>query len=123
LLPSVGPQLRAVSVPGPRAPGSVSRRLASYGESGCGSDTGDELVDALLVDILIEIIEVAVELEQTVELRHEVARYGAACCGQRTGTTLAPGEHTIEGGCLASNPAAIRFQGSPWRRYSRCSAK
>lgn len=78
--------------------------------------------DILLVNVLVKIIEVAVELEQTVELGHEVARDSAACCGQRTGTTLAPGEHTIEDGCLASNPAATRLQGSPWRRRSRAAA-
>jgi hypothetical protein len=67
----------------------------------------------LLVHVLVEGVEVAVELEQAVELRHEVLRDGPARKSDR-GSYASAGRPTIEGGCWASSLASTRGRGSPW---------
>jgi hypothetical protein len=83
---SVAPRLRGAALREPRALVFVCSRLAS-----CGGDwvsppagrhgTRDD--DLLLMDRLVERVQVAIQLEQIIQLRHEVQRYGAAGHGQR----------------------------------------
>jgi hypothetical protein len=95
------------------APGSA-RALAGF--------EGDSRAEALLfVEVFVETVEVSVQLEEVVELRHEVLCDGpASWVRMRALGWVGAGDRTTEDGCLASSLASTRGRGSPWRWWWVC---
>jgi hypothetical protein len=76
-----------------------------------GTNKGQGL---LFVKILVETVEVSIQLEKVVELRHEVLCDSPASWVRMREPALALGVRTTGDGCLASSLAAIHSRGSPW---------